>query len=59
MWFASPQKRGITADATFPLARYFGASGRFWLNLQSRSEIEIERGRPATTLDQIEPLLAG
>ena len=49
-------KRGITADTALRLARYFGTSERFWLNLQSRDEIEVERDRLAETLDQIEPL---
>lgn len=49
-------KRGITADTALRLARYFGTSERFWLNLQSRYEIEVERDRLAGTLDQIEPL---
>lgn len=52
-------KRGITADTALRLARYFGTSERFWLNLQSRYEIEVERDRLAATLDKIEPLAAG
>lgn len=52
-------KRGITADTALRLARYLGTSERFWLNLQSRYELEIERDRLAGTLDQIEPLAAG
>ena len=52
-------KRGITADTALRLARYFGTSERFWLNLQSRYELETERDRLAGTLDQIEPLAAG
>jgi len=49
-------KRGITADTALRLARYFGTSERFWLNLQSRYELEVERDRLAGTLDQIKPL---
>ena len=51
-------KRGITADTALRLARYFGTSDRFWLNLQSRYELELERDRLAATLDRIEPLAA-
>ena len=51
-------KRGITADTALRLARYFGTSERFWLNLQSRYELEVERDRLAGTLDQIEPLVS-
>lgn len=49
-------KRGITADTALRLARYFGTSERFWLNLQSRYDIEIERDRLAGTLRLIQPL---
>ena len=49
-------KRGITADTALRLARYFGTTERFSLNLQSRYELEVERDRLASTLDQIEPL---
>ncbi len=52
-------KRGITADTALRLARYFGTSERFWLNLQGRYEIEVERDRLAGVLDEIEPLVAG
>jgi addiction module HigA family antidote len=49
-------KRGITADTGLRLARFFGTSERFWLNLQSRYEIELERDKLARELDAIEPL---
>jgi len=38
-------KRGITADTALRLARYFGTTERFWLNLQSRFDVEVERDR--------------
>ena len=49
-------KRRITPDTALRLARYFATSERFWLNLQDRYDIEIERDRLAATLDAIEPL---
>lgn len=49
-------KRGISADTALRLARYFGTSERFWLNLQSRYDIELERDRLARELEEIEPL---
>jgi len=49
-------KRGISADTALRLSRFFGTTDRFWLNLQSRYDIEIERDRLADTLDRIEPL---
>lgn len=51
-------KRSITADTALRLARYFGTSDRFWLNLQARHELEIERERLSTVLDSITPLRA-
>ena len=49
-------KRGISTDTALRLARYFGTSEGFWLNLQSRYDIEVERDRLAATLARIEPL---
>ena len=36
-------KRAITADTALRLARYFGTSERFWLNLQIRHDLEVEK----------------
>ena len=49
-------KRRISAGTALRLARYFGTSKRFWLNLQSRYDLEVERDRLAGVLDQIRPL---
>ncbi|MGH3854933.1 MAG: HigA family addiction module antitoxin [Pseudonocardiaceae bacterium] len=49
-------KRRISADTALRLARYFGTTERFWLNLQGRHDLEIERDRLARTLDAIHPL---
>jgi len=38
-------KRAITADTALRLARYFGNSEHFWLNLQTRYDLEVERQR--------------
>jgi len=38
-------KRGITADTALRLARYFGTSERFWMNLQIRFDLEVEKER--------------
>lgn len=48
--------RRISADTALRLARYFGTSERFWMNLQGRFDLEIERDRLASTLDKISPL---
>jgi addiction module HigA family antidote len=38
-------QRGVTANTALRLARYFGTSERFWTNLQSAYDLEIERDR--------------
>jgi len=38
-------KRSISADTALRLSRYFGLSERFWLNLQARYDIEVEKDR--------------
>ncbi len=50
-------KRRITADTALRMARFFGTSERFWLNLQGRYDLERERDRLANTLDKIQPLV--
>jgi addiction module HigA family antidote len=37
--------RAISADTALRLARFFGTSERFWLNLQSRYDLEVEKDR--------------
>src|SRR5271167_1424825 len=49
-------KRRISANTALRLARYFGTTERFWLNLQSRYDLEIERDQLLSTLDEIKPL---
>lgn len=34
-------RRGITADTAFRLARYFGTTPEFWINLQSRYDLDV------------------
>ncbi len=36
-------QRSITADTALRLSRYFGTSERFWLNLQSRYDLELQK----------------
>jgi addiction module HigA family antidote len=51
-------QRRITADTALRLSRYFGTSERFWLNLQARYDLEIEKDRLGTALEDIRPLSA-
>ena len=34
------RKRGITADTAARLARFFGTSAQYWLNIQNRYDLE-------------------
>lgn len=38
-------KRSVTADTALRLARFFGTSEQFRLNLQARHDLEVERDR--------------
>jgi addiction module HigA family antidote len=38
-------KRSISADTALRLSRYFRLSERFWLNLQSAYDLEVEKDR--------------
>ncbi len=43
--------RSVTANTALRLARFFGTSDRFWLNLQSSFDLETERDRLGNALD--------
>ena len=49
-------QRSISADTALRLARFFGTTERFWLNLQATFDLEKERDRIGPGLDQIEAL---
>jgi addiction module HigA family antidote len=36
-------KRSVTADTALRLARYFGTSEKFWMNLQTRYDMELQK----------------
>ncbi len=38
-------KRAVTADTALRLSEYFGLSEKFWLNLQMRYNIEVEKDK--------------
>src|SRR5215471_14258696 len=50
--------RSITADTALRLARYFGTSERFWLNLQARHDLEVEKDRLGSRLQREVKVLA-
>ena len=49
-------KRRISADTALRLGRFFNTTDRFWLNLQTRFDLEIEKDNLGSRLDEIQPL---
>jgi addiction module HigA family antidote len=45
-------KRSISADTALRLSRYFGLSERYWVNLQSRYDLEMEKDRLGGRLER-------
>ncbi len=45
-------KRSITPDTALRLSLYFGLSERFWMNLQTRYDIEVEKDRLEDRLEK-------
>lgn len=45
-------QRAISPDTALRLSRFFGLSERFWTNLQSRYDLEVEKDRLQDRLDQ-------
>jgi len=51
-------KRAISADTALRLSRYFGMSERFWINLQTRYDIEVQKDKLKDRLEQEVKILA-
>jgi addiction module HigA family antidote len=51
-------KRAISANTALCLSRYFGLSERFWINLQARYDMEVEKDCLAGRLEQEVKVLA-
>lgn len=49
-------KRGITADTPLRLAKYFGTSAEFWINLQSHYELDRAEDVADEQISAITPL---
>jgi addiction module HigA family antidote len=45
-------KRAISPDTALRLSRFFGLSERFWLNLQTRYDLEVAKDRLADRLER-------
>ena len=44
--------RAITPDTALRLSRYFGQSERFWINMQTRYDLEVEKDHLQDRLDK-------
>lgn len=51
-------QRSITADTALRLSRFFGTSERFWLNLQSRYDLELQKMELGDRLEEEVKVLA-
>ena len=52
-------RRGISADTALRLARYFGTSARFWLNLQQSYELRVAEQESGKEIrEQVRPRAA-
>lgn len=53
------ERRGITADTALRFARYFKNSPTFWMNLQTRYDLEVAADKiAAKVLRDVQPLQA-
>ena len=48
-------KRGITGDTAVRLARFWGTTPEYWMNLQIRYELELAQDALAGSIQQIQP----
>ena len=46
------KKRAITADTALRLAKFFGNSAEFWMNLQNKFDLETARDALAVKIDK-------
>lgn len=51
-------KRGVTADTALRLGRYFGTSPQFWMNLQARYDLEVQKDLLGNRLEKVRALQA-
>ena len=45
-------KRAITPDTALRLSRFFGLSERFWINMQTRYDLEVAKDKLQNRLEQ-------
>ncbi len=49
------RQRAITADTALRLARFFGTSEMFWLNLQARYDLDMQKEKLGQRLQSVRP----
>ena len=50
-------RRSMTAATAVRLARYFGTSDLFWMNLQSRYDLDLEHDKSADSIVNVRPFV--
>ncbi len=50
-------KRSVTADTALRLAKFFGTSEMFWLNLQARYDLDVQRQKLGAGLTSVRPFV--
>jgi addiction module HigA family antidote len=48
------EETGVTADTALRLGMFFGTTAEFWMNLQTRFELEAARRAAGRSLERIE-----
>ena len=49
-------QRSVTADTALRLAKFFGTSEMFWLNLQAHYDLQIQKSKMGDRLSSVRPL---
>jgi addiction module HigA family antidote len=50
------ERRGITADMALRLARYFGTSHEFWMNLQVHHDVQVALQTAGKIIAHVKPM---
>jgi addiction module HigA family antidote len=52
------ERRSVTPDTALRLARYFGTTAEFWMNLQSAYDLDVARASLARIETDVQPIAA-
>jgi len=50
------RQRAVSVDTALRLARFFGTSDRFWVNLQATYDLDVERDRQGARIEREVPV---